>query len=76
MQWFFRRIKQLSYAAVPCLLKKHATLPVNGARKLKVQPAIINHIMQKKDVEILAKNLQDWLAYKRSKQGHVLTVPK
>jgi hypothetical protein len=29
--------------------------------KLKVPPAIIDHIMQKKDVEILAKNLQDWL---------------
>lgn len=30
--------------------------------KLKVPPAIIDHIMKKKDVEILAKNLQDWLA--------------
>jgi hypothetical protein len=30
--------------------------------KLKISPAIIGHIMQKKDVEILAKNLQDWLA--------------
>ena len=29
--------------------------------KLKVPPTIINHIMQKEDVEILAKNLQDWL---------------
>ena len=28
--------------------------------KLKVPPAIINHIMEKQDVEILAKNLQDW----------------
>ena len=35
--------------------------------KLKVPPAIINHIMEKKDVEILAKNLQDWLAYKKKK---------
>jgi hypothetical protein len=35
--------------------------------KLKVPPAIVNHIMQKKDVEILAKNLQDWLAPKRGK---------
>jgi len=33
--------------------------------RLKVPPAIIDHIMQKKDVEILAKNLQDWLAYKK-----------
>jgi hypothetical protein len=29
---------------------------------LKVQPMIISHIMQKRDVEILAKNLRDWLA--------------
>jgi hypothetical protein len=35
--------------------------------KLKVPPAIIDHIMQKRDVEILAKNLQDWLANKRKK---------
>ena len=30
-------------------------------QKLKVQPKIIAHIMAKRDVEILAKNLQDWL---------------
>jgi len=35
--------------------------------KLKVPPAIIGHIMEKKDVEVLAKNLQDWLAYKKKK---------
>jgi hypothetical protein len=29
---------------------------------LNVPPAIIDHIMQKRDVQILAKNLQDWLA--------------
>ena len=29
--------------------------------KLQVPPSIIDHIMSKKDVEILAKNLQDWL---------------
>jgi hypothetical protein len=27
---------------------------------LKVPPAISDHIMEKRDVEILAKNLQDW----------------
>ena len=27
---------------------------------LKIAPAIIEHIMQKRDVQILAKNLQDW----------------
>ncbi|MFZ2146080.1 MAG: hypothetical protein WAV28_02575 [Sedimentisphaerales bacterium] len=35
--------------------------------KLKVPPAIIDHIMEKKDVEVLAKNLQDWLAKKKRK---------
>jgi hypothetical protein len=29
--------------------------------KLEVKPAIIEHIMNKKDVVILAKNLEDWL---------------
>jgi hypothetical protein len=33
--------------------------------KLKVPDAIIDHILQRKDVEILAKNLQDWLAESR-----------
>ena len=29
--------------------------------KLKVKPGIIEHIMSKKNVVILAKNLEDWL---------------
>ena len=32
---------------------------------LKIPPAIISHIMTKKDVQILAKNLNDWLARKK-----------
>ena len=32
--------------------------------KLKVPLAIVDHIMKKQDVEILAKNLQDWLGNK------------
>jgi hypothetical protein len=36
--------------------------------KLKVPPAIIDHIMQKEDVEILAKNLQDWLNAPKKKK--------
>jgi intergrase/recombinase len=36
--------------------------------KLKVPPAIIDHIIEKKDVEILAKNLQDWLATAKKKK--------
>ena len=35
--------------------------------KLRVPPAIIDHIMEKKDVEVLAKNLQDWLTNKKKK---------
>ena len=35
--------------------------------KLKIPPKIIDHIMQKKNVEILAKNLQDWLGTKKGK---------
>jgi hypothetical protein len=35
--------------------------------KLKVPPAIIDHIMEKKNVEILAKNLQDWLSNSKKK---------
>jgi hypothetical protein len=33
--------------------------------KLKIPPIIIDHIMEKQDVEILAKNLQDWLAHEK-----------
>ena len=36
--------------------------------KLKVPPVIIEHIMQKEDVEILAKNLQDWLNAPKKKK--------
>ncbi|MHC4691979.1 MAG: hypothetical protein ACYS67_04495 [Planctomycetota bacterium] len=35
--------------------------------KLKIPPAIINHIMQKRDVQILAKNLQDWHVKQKKK---------
>ncbi len=35
--------------------------------KLKIPPAIIDHIMEKKDVEVLAKNLQDWLSNEKRK---------
>ncbi|MHC4103569.1 MAG: hypothetical protein ACYSR9_01410 [Planctomycetota bacterium] len=36
-------------------------------KKLKVPPAIIDHIMKKRSEEILAKNLQDWLS--KEKKG-------
>ncbi|MHC4387742.1 MAG: hypothetical protein ACYSX1_03950 [Planctomycetota bacterium] len=34
---------------------------------LKIPPRLIDHIMEKRDVQVLAKNLQDWLA-KRPKE--------
>jgi hypothetical protein len=33
--------------------------------KLKIKTAIIDHIMKKQDVEVLAKNLQDWQGGKK-----------
>jgi len=30
-------------------------------RQLKIKPKVIEHIMQKRRVEVLAENLQDWL---------------
>ena len=35
--------------------------------KLNIPQAIVEHIMEKRDVEILAKNLQDWLKQSRKK---------
>lgn len=35
-------------------------------QKLKIKPAIINHIIAKKDPQILAKNLKEWLAHKKN----------
>lgn len=34
-------------------------------KKLKVKPAIVEHIMKKKDVTVLAKNVEDWLKAKK-----------
>jgi hypothetical protein len=34
---------------------------------LGIKEGLIKHIMEKKDVEILAKNLQDWLAVKKQR---------
>jgi hypothetical protein len=35
--------------------------------KLKVPPAIIEHVMKKRDVQILAKNLHDWQGMNKKK---------
>ncbi len=39
--------------------------------KLKVNPAIIAHIMNKKDVVILAKNLEDWLGTSKPRKRNL-----
>ncbi len=36
--------------------------------KLNIPQAIIDHILEKRDVEILAKNLQDWLKAAKDKK--------
>ena len=36
--------------------------------KLNIPQAIINHITESQDVEILAKNLQDWLKATKNKK--------
>jgi hypothetical protein len=36
--------------------------------KLKIAPAIIRHIIERKDPQILAKNLQDWLSADNKKR--------
>ena len=54
------------YLAKSSSKKKQLWQRVHKAMKnLKIKPAIINHIMKEQNVEILAKNLQDWLTEKR-----------
>ena len=36
---------------------------------LKIPPAIIDHIMTKKDIKILAQNLNEWLAFSERSRG-------
>ena len=38
---------------------------------LKIPPVIIDHIMTKKDVKILAKNLNEWLARPEQSRGAI-----
>jgi hypothetical protein len=41
---------------------------VNSALiNLGIKSGLVRHIMEEKDVEVLAKNLQDWLAVKNKK---------
>jgi hypothetical protein len=36
--------------------------------KLQIPPALVEHIMSKKDIEILARNLEDWLKHTKPKR--------
>ena len=40
---------------------------LKAMENMKIPPKIVEHIMEKQDVQILAKNLQNWL--KHSKQN-------
>ncbi len=35
---------------------------------LKIPPALVEHLMGKRDVEVLAQNLQDWLKHSSRKR--------
>ena len=54
-------VTELYLAETPAKKKQLWQRAHKAMLKLKVKPAIIDHIMANKDVEILAKNLNDWL---------------
>jgi hypothetical protein len=60
-------ITELYLADTPAKQKRLWQRAHKAMLNLKVPPAIINHIMQKRSPEILAGNLQDWLAGKKGK---------
>lgn len=54
------------YLAKSSSEKKQLWKRVHKAMKnLKIKPAIISHIINEQNVEILAKNLEDWIDGKR-----------
>jgi hypothetical protein len=58
-------VTELYLAQTPSKQKQLWQRAQKAMVKLKVPPAIISHIMEKKDVEILAKNLNDWQQIKK-----------
>jgi len=58
-------VTELYLADTPAKLNRFWQRAHKAMMQLKVPPAIVNHIMEKRDVEILAKNLQDWLQNKK-----------
>lgn len=60
-------VTELYLADTPARQKQLWQRAHKAMAKLKVPPAIIDHIMEKRSVEILAKNLQDWLTKQKKK---------
>jgi hypothetical protein len=60
-------VTELYLAETPAKQERLWQRAHKAMEKLKIPPAIIDHIMQKRDVEILAKNLQDWLSNTKKK---------
>lgn len=58
-------VSELYLADTPAKSKRLWERAEKAMINLKIPPAIIQHIMQKRDVRILAKNLNDWLAQAR-----------
>ncbi|MHC4623024.1 MAG: hypothetical protein ACYS4W_03885 [Planctomycetota bacterium] len=60
-------VTELYLADTPTKQKRLWQRARKAMTNLKVPAAIIDHIMQKRSVEILAKNLQDWVTPKKKK---------
>ena len=60
-------VSELYLAETPSKREKLWERAHKAMINLKIPPAIIDHIMQKRDVQVLAKNLQDWLNRKGKK---------
>ncbi|MHC4259558.1 MAG: hypothetical protein ACYSTF_03995 [Planctomycetota bacterium] len=60
-------VTELYLADTPAKLNRLWQRAHKAMTNLKIPPPLIDHIMQKRDVQVLAKNLQDWLAKKPRK---------
>jgi hypothetical protein len=60
-------VSELYLAKTPQRRKQLWERAHKAMKQLKIRPGLIDHIVGKQDVEILAKNLQDWLAQRSKK---------
>jgi hypothetical protein len=60
-------VTELYLAETPAKKQKLWERAHTAMTKLKIKPAIIDHIMTKASAEILAKNIAEWLAKKPAK---------